>query len=123
MNYVPHAPDKPIDGRILATDRDAIEAGRGWVVTLDKGKARRPRRRHGARDLPRRRRRFPIRGPSTAGHPRCSTRRVFTPERWLNVPDERIGLMFVFRVFDRVSYALVLNTTDPVVVGDYVRNP
>jgi hypothetical protein len=48
---------------------------------------------------------------------------VFEPERWLNVPDERIGLLFVFRVFDRVSYALVLNTTDPVVVGNYVRNP
>ena len=45
------------------------------------------------------------------------------PERLLYVPDERIGLMFVFRVFDRVSYALVLNTSDPVVVGNYARNP
>jgi len=49
--------------------------------------------------------------------------RVFQPERWLNVPDERSGLLFVFRVFDRVSYALLLNTTDPVVVGNIVRNP
>ena len=39
------------------------------------------------------------------------------------MPDERSGLLFVFRVFDRVSYAILLNTTDPVAVGDYVRNP
>jgi hypothetical protein len=41
----------------------------------------------------------------------------------LYVPDERSGCSFVFRVFDRVSYAILLNTTDPVFVGDYVRNP
>ena len=49
--------------------------------------------------------------------------RCIMPDRYVKVPDERIGLLFVFRVFDRVSYALVLNTTDPVVVGNYVRNP
>ena len=49
--------------------------------------------------------------------------RFFQPDRLLKVPDERSGLLFVFRVFDRVSYAILLNTTDPVVVGDYVRNP
>jgi hypothetical protein len=31
--------------------------------------------------------------------------------------------MFVFRVFDRVSYAILLNTTDPVQVGDFIRRP
>jgi len=49
--------------------------------------------------------------------------RFFTPQRVLYVPDERSGLLFVFRVFDRVSYALLLNTPDAVFVGDYVRNP
>jgi len=29
----------------------------------------------------------------------------------------------VFRVFDRVSYAILLNTTDPVQVGDFIRKP
>jgi hypothetical protein len=37
--------------------------------------------------------------------------------------DERTGLLFVFRTFDRVSFAVVLNTTDPVRPGDHARKP
>jgi hypothetical protein len=119
MSYAPHAPTRPVQGQIIATDRDAIEAGRGWVVTLDRGS------RDGLdvgtvlavyRVVP------PIPDPRPVIRPPYEPR-VFEPERWLNVPDERSGLVFVFRVFDRVSYALVLNTTDPVVVGNFVRNP
>jgi hypothetical protein len=119
MSYAPHAPTRPIQGQIIATDRDAIEAGRGWVVTLDRGS------RDGLdvgtvlaiyRVVP------PIPDPRPVIRPLYEPR-VFEPERWLNVPDERTGLLFVFRVFDRVSYALVLNTTDPIVAGNIVRNP
>jgi hypothetical protein len=119
MSYAPHAPTRPLDGQIIATDRDATEAGRGWVVTLDRG----------ARDgldvgtilaiyrvVP------PIPDPRPVIRPPYAPKE-FEPDRWLYVPDERIGLVFVFRVFDRVSYALVLNTTNPVVVGNFVRNP
>ena len=49
--------------------------------------------------------------------------RFFQRDKFVQIPDERSGLLFVFRVFDRVSYALVFNTTDPVHVGDLVRNP
>jgi hypothetical protein len=31
--------------------------------------------------------------------------------------------VFVFRVFDRVAYGLLVNTTDPVQIGDFVRKP
>jgi hypothetical protein len=119
MSYAPHAPARPVQGQIIATDRDATEAGRGWVVTLDQGS------QDGLdvgtvlaiyRVVP------PIPDPRPVIRPPYEPR-VFEPERWLNVPDERIGLAFVFRVFDRVSYALLLNTTDPVVVGNLVRNP
>ena len=41
----------------------------------------------------------------------------------LQLPDERNGLLFVFRVFERVSYALILNTQDPVKPGDRFSQP
>jgi hypothetical protein len=39
------------------------------------------------------------------------------------LPDERYGLLMIFRVFDRASYALVMNATRPVNVLDVVTNP
>jgi hypothetical protein len=127
MTYAPHAPARPIDGRIIALNRDATEAGRGWIVTLDKGS------RDGLdvssvlaiyRVAP------PIQDPRPSTtvdqiqiDPSTDVTRFFQPERLLYIPEERRGLMFVFRVFDRVSYAILLNTTEPIAVGDIVRNP
>lgn len=42
---------------------------------------------------------------------------------WLKLPDERIGLLMVFRPFERLSYALVLDITDGVRVGDRLVAP
>lgn len=39
------------------------------------------------------------------------------------LPKERYGLLMVFRTFERVSYALVMESTRPVEVLDTVRNP
>jgi hypothetical protein len=125
LNYAPHAPDQPINGQIIRLNRDAAEAGRGWTVTIDKGKA------DGVdvgtvlaiyQVVP------PIPDPRTNMNPWLIWRWLdptlfYQPEAFVNVPDERIGLLFVFRVFDRVSYGLVLNTTDPVETGNYVRKP
>jgi hypothetical protein len=41
----------------------------------------------------------------------------------LKLPDERNGLVFVFRVFEKMSYALVMSSTRPIYVGDVVRTP
>jgi hypothetical protein len=127
MNYVPHAPPQAVDGRIIAlSNNTATEAGRGSIVTLDKGS------RNGLdvgtvlaiyRVVP------PITDPRPSKEPEQidpnggEPTRFFTPVRMLHVPDERTGLLFVFRIFDRVSYAILLNQTDPVFVGDYVRKP
>jgi hypothetical protein len=39
------------------------------------------------------------------------------------LPDERNGLVFVFRVFDHITYALVLDADIEVQRGDVVQQP
>ena len=41
----------------------------------------------------------------------------------IKLPDERHGLLFVFRVFDRMSYALILSVQEPVRAGDKFTQP
>ena len=39
------------------------------------------------------------------------------------LPDERYGLMMIFRVFERASYALIMNASRPVSLVDIATNP
>jgi hypothetical protein len=41
----------------------------------------------------------------------------------VRLPDEPAGTMMVFRSFDRISYALIMEATDAIAVLDTVRNP
>jgi LysM repeat protein len=41
----------------------------------------------------------------------------------IQLPDERIGLLMVFRVFERVSYALIMQASEPVNKLDSVLSP
>lgn len=41
----------------------------------------------------------------------------------IRLPDERHGLVFVFRVFERMSYGMVMRASRPIHVGDVVQTP
>ena len=125
INFVPHAPEADLRGNIIASYRDASEMGRGNIVTLDLGAKNGMEVGHVLaiyKTVP------AINDPRPdQGTPYMlrflDQTTTFLPQHQLAVPDERVGLLFVFRVFDRVAYAILLNTTDPVVVGDAVRRP
>ncbi|MEY4712637.1 MAG: hypothetical protein RIS88_2087 [Pseudomonadota bacterium] len=108
MNYAPHAPQVPLDdARVAAMHGDAVGlAGQNQVVVINKG----------------------LIDGLASGHmllivksgAQVSDRTVAgLPER-MQLPDERNGLLMVFRPFDRLSYALVLETLEGVKVGDQV---
>jgi hypothetical protein len=41
----------------------------------------------------------------------------------IKLPDERNGLLMVFRPFEHLSYALILEINDTVKIGDRVASP
>ena len=107
-NYAPHAPQGLVEGQIVSLYGDALTAGQNQIVSLNRG----------ARDGMER------------GHVLALVRngvRVVDPtdpsRPTLKLPDERHGLLFVFRVFDRMSYALILSVKEPVQTGDRFTQP
>ncbi|WP_067065244.1 LysM peptidoglycan-binding domain-containing protein [Roseateles chitosanitabidus] len=107
-SYVPHAPAQPVDGRIVSIYGDAVRAGQNQIVALNKG----------ARD-------GLERGHVLALWHSGRVVRDTTTDRKeeIKLPDERHGVLFVFQVFDRVSYALILSVQEPVSPGDRFTQP
>ncbi|MEK7737447.1 MAG: LysM domain-containing protein [Pseudomonadota bacterium] len=108
INYVPHAPDKAIRGRVVSVYGGVGEGGPHSIVTLSRGKSDGLEIGH-------------VLSLSRAGA-EVKNRHEGKKETY-RLPDERYGLLFVFRTFDRLSYALVMNVSRSVEVGDSVANP
>ncbi len=106
--FAPHAPTAPVAGRIISIYGDGLNAGQNQIVALNRGLQDGMERGH-------------VLALWTAG----STRPDPTdPEHaMLQLPDERNGLLFVFRVFERVSYALIMHVQNPVKPGDRFSQP
>ncbi len=110
--YAPRAPLSRVEGRVISLYGGGTqlgEAGSQSVIAINRGKSQGVEVGHVlALYRP---------GALVAEGPRAASA---TP---LTLPNERYGLAFVFRVFDRVSYALVMNITKPVNTKDLVQNP
>lgn len=109
QNYVPHAPLTQVDARIVSIYGSAVaNAAQNQVVAINRG----------------------TRDGMESGHVlailKDGARLVDKTDATLpqiKLPDERNGLLMVFRTFERVSYALVLDITSGVKVGDHLVNP
>jgi hypothetical protein len=108
-NFVLKRPDREISAKVIGIYGGVDSAGQYSIVTINKG--RRDGLEHG-NVLALFRTLRPITITNEQGKP--------VP---LAVPDDRFGLATIFRVNERVSYALVMEATGPLKIGDALRNP
>jgi hypothetical protein len=123
--YVPRAPSQAVSALVMTLPNGISEAGKTNVITLNRGKAQGLEVGHVLAAYK------PV---ETFANPRYNEPFLnFVPgwpkqkgaeEKTLDIPEERIGLVFVFRVFDNISYGMVMNTgVENVRVGYELRNP
>jgi len=146
FSYVPRAPWKPVRGRIMSTYASLGETGPLGIVALSKGSKdglevghvlaiyrSQTTLRYGTRMAPL----YGREGLSGSDSPRAYYSEEITPrdaplyergrritaEDAAKLPDERFGLVMVFRTFDRAAFGLVMQASRPVAVNDVVTNP
>lgn len=106
INYAPHSPEKPIEARIVSVYGGVTYAGQYQAVAINRGK-------NSGIDVGTVLKLYRL-GETIADE--ISSGKV-------KLPDEESGTLFVFRVFNNVSYALIMESTRAVVVGDVLRSP
>jgi len=109
-NFVPSAPSKAVEGSIMAVVDGVTQVGQYQVIVINRGT------RHGL-----------VPGNVLAVWQRGEK----VPDRVgsgflggkVQLPDEPAGTSMVFRTYDRVSYALIMQATSEIHVLDTVKNP
>ncbi|MEE8617892.1 MAG: LysM peptidoglycan-binding domain-containing protein [Nitrosomonadaceae bacterium] len=118
-NYAPHAPSKDIKGRIISVYGGVTEFGKGSIVVLSKGT-------HDGLETGNVLAVYRTNQSKTSDGSQAISRNMefgSSKREAIELPDSRAGLVFVFRVFERVSYALVMQTTQPLKIFDSVQTP
>jgi hypothetical protein len=144
--YVPRSPGRKVTGHIVSTYGSLGEAGPKSIVALSKGAKdglevghvlaiyrNQAARRFALRTSPL----YGREGLSGDDSPRVYYGGKLTPrdgpiypdsdpvrpEDVSKLPPERVGLVMVFRTFDRVAYGLIMEASRPVALNDVVTNP
>ncbi|WP_027017042.1 LysM peptidoglycan-binding domain-containing protein [Comamonas composti] len=110
MNYAPHAPTTPTQASVVSLYGDlAVQwAAHNQVVAINKGSSD---------------------GLDDGAVLELITRgarvldKTGDKREWVQLPDEHNGYAMVFRTFERVSYALILEARRGVEVGDRLNSP
>lgn len=146
FSYAPRAPWRPVRGRVVSTYGSLGETGPLGIVALSKGSndglevghvlaiyRSQSTQRYDLRLSPL----YGTQGITGDNSPRTYYTEELTPrdaplyqrgqriseEDAAKLPDERYGLVMVFRTFDRASFGLVMQSTRPVAINDVVTDP
>jgi hypothetical protein len=128
--YMPHAPDRPIQAKVISALGGPIYAGTWMTLVLDKGTRDGLEEGHVL---------ALFRAGRSVADPKCIRAEKIAflagggrghaedckqdKNDKAALPETRNGLAFVYRVFNKVAYALVMKGIEPVTVGDAARNP
>ena len=104
--FLPKAPKNKVEGYIISVINGVTEIGQNNVVVLSLGK-----------------RESMEQGDVLDVYHGGITVRDRKANNDVRLPDEKAGTLMVFRVFDKTSYALVLEATRPLRTMNMVKNP
>ena len=106
LNFFPKAPSTDINGQIIAVVGGLTQIGQYHVVVINRGAGD----GMGVGDV-------------LTVWQRGDTTRDRVSGGSVRLPDEEAGTVMVFKVYDRISYGLVMEATTALHTHDYVRNP
>ncbi len=104
--FYPRAPDRQIDAVVISVEGGVRNAGALDVVAVNRGD------RDGLRA-----------GDTLAIYKTGEIVKDQVTKQQVRLPDERIGLLMVFRTYQKMSYGLVLVADRQLDLGDLARNP
>lgn len=136
-NFVPHAPDTEITGRIIKIYGGLAEAGPQSIITISKGSIDGLEPGHVLAinrygkiikdpEFDKNKYKAEMAAQQAEGHSTDNTEKnsgLNLEPGMIKLPDERIGLAMVFRVFDHIAYALVMQASETVNMLDSVQTP
>ena len=106
LNFFPKAPSRQVDGRIISVVNGVTQIGQYQVVVLNRGTS------NGLAV-----------GDVLSIYQAGQVVRDRVEGGKVRLPDEEAGTLMVFKSYDRISYGLVMEATDPIHILDAVRNP
>jgi hypothetical protein len=118
LNFLPRAPRGDVSGSIISVMEGVSLIGQYRIVAINRGK------RHGLESgnvLAIDQAGEKIRDTTASAFAGMKMGSAFAPR--VKLPDERAGTMLVFKVYDRMSYGLIVEARRPIRLHDVVRTP
>jgi hypothetical protein len=110
LQFIPRAPEQPVDGRIIRVVDGMTTFGAYQVVVLNRGT------KHGLEP-------GHVLTVTQGGNRVTDNVQPGVFGRNVRLPDEEAGTVMVFRSYDRLSYALVMRSSVPMRALDRIVNP